>query len=184
MSTRDRHFGITWLALGSNQSGPWGDPTTTLRRAIDALDDFGLHVVVRSEIVQTAPLVGGGRQPHYANCVVGVRCAMAPAALLRFLKALERQAGRRVNFRWGPRPLDIDILVSGIDRYGWPHSRRGGVTLPHPEMHKRGFVLYPLLTIAPHWHHPALRQPARRLYERLGAAQKYDFRRATIRPLR
>jgi 2-amino-4-hydroxy-6-hydroxymethyldihydropteridine diphosphokinase len=75
------------------------------------------------------------------------------------LKLLERQAGRRRGVRWGARPLDIDIIDYDGLRYGRPRQRtRNGLTLPHPEMHRRPFVVMPLAEIAPTWRHPVTRR--------------------------
>jgi len=97
-----------------------------------------------------------GQQPSYLNAVVMIEGAVAPAALLRFLKGLERRAGRRLGRHWGPRQLDIDILDFGGRQIGRPggQRRRGQLLLPHPEMHRRTFVLVPLREIAPTWRRP------------------------------
>jgi 2-amino-4-hydroxy-6-hydroxymethyldihydropteridine diphosphokinase len=96
---------------------------------------------------------------------------MAPAAVLRLMKRLERLAGRSPGPRWSPRSLDLDILCHGRRAFGWPPIRRrerGRLILPHPEMHKRAFMLVPLLEIAPHWRHPVLGVSGRVLLARLG----------------
>jgi 2-amino-4-hydroxy-6-hydroxymethyldihydropteridine diphosphokinase len=108
---------------------------------------------------------------------------VAPAALLRLIKRIERRAGRRLGVRWGPRCLDIDILDNGGRRLGWPRRRRqqGRLMLPHPEMHLRAFVLVPLLEVDPHWRHPTLAVSGRTLLARLprascrGIRQSLDF---------
>ena len=79
----------------------------------------GLVPLCHSDFFRTKP-VGGGRQPDYLNAVVLTQAKLAPAALLRLIKGLERQAGRRPGRRLGPRPLDIDILDYGGRRLGWP----------------------------------------------------------------
>jgi 2-amino-4-hydroxy-6-hydroxymethyldihydropteridine diphosphokinase len=98
-----------------------------------------------------------------------VEAQRAPAWILRLLKRLERRAGRRLGRTWGPRPLDIDILDYGGRRLGWPcRKRRGGLVIPHPEAHRRAFVLAPLAEIEPQWRHPVLGVTARVLLARLG----------------
>src|SRR5262249_8436131 len=89
---------------------------------------------------------------------------------LRLVKGLERQAGRRLGQTWGPRPLDIDILDFGGRRLGWPpgRHRRGRLILPHPEAHRRAFVLVPVADIAPAWRHPVLGATPARPLARLG----------------
>jgi 2-amino-4-hydroxy-6-hydroxymethyldihydropteridine diphosphokinase len=157
------------LALGGNLSGPWGDPRATLLRACDELSQAGLRVVRSSKVYATAPL-GPGRQAAYLNAVLLMQTDVPPAALLRLVKRIERRGGRRLGSRWGPRCLDIDILDYAGRRVGYRPRRRerGRLVLPHPEMHRRAFVLVPLLEICPHWHHPALGVAGRLLLARLG----------------
>jgi 2-amino-4-hydroxy-6-hydroxymethyldihydropteridine diphosphokinase len=167
------------LALGANLAGPWGSPNETLRRALRELSCAGLSVLASSHIYDTAP-VGPGRQAPYLNAVLLLQAHLAPAALLRLIKHIERRAGRRLGARWGPRCLDIDILDYGGRRLGWPRRRRqrGGLILPHPEMHVRSFVLVPLLEVDPHWRHPALGVAGRTLLSRLGRESRRGIRRS------
>jgi 2-amino-4-hydroxy-6-hydroxymethyldihydropteridine diphosphokinase len=147
----------TVIALGANSAGTWGGAEATLQRAVRELVAIGCKIVARSRIYSTAP-VGGGRQARYLNAVVVVRTTVPPAQLLRHLKTLEQQAGRRKGRHWGPRPLDLDIIDFRGQMLGWPCRRRvaNRLILPHPEMHRRAFVLVPLGDIAPHWHHSGL----------------------------
>jgi 2-amino-4-hydroxy-6-hydroxymethyldihydropteridine diphosphokinase len=163
------------LGLGANIAGPWGSPAETLSRALATLARAGLDELACSHFYRTKP-VGGGHQPDFLNAVVATRARLAPFQLLRFLKALERQAGRRPGRRWGPRPLDIDILDYGGRRLGWPGARRGRarLVLPHPDLHRRAFVLVPLREIAPGWRHPVLGAGASALLGRLGAKALHD----------
>ena len=167
------------LALGANLAGPWGSPRETLDRARRELSRAGLHILSASHIYDTAPL-GPGRQAPYLNAVLQLQAHMAPAALLRLIKSIERRAGRRLGARWGPRSLDIDILDYGGRRLGWPRRRRqaGRLILPHPEMHKRAFVLVPLLEVDPHWRHPALAVAGRTLLAGLTRASRRGIRRS------
>lgn len=148
---------VIWLGMGGNVSGAWGSPQIAFSRAIAGLEDAGLCVVVRSSVYETVP-IGRIRQPAFTNAVVGVRGSIAPGALLLLLKRIERRAGRRANGHWGSRPLDIDILDFRGRVMGCPSSVRqsGRLLLPHPELHRRGFVLVPLLEVAPRWRHPRL----------------------------
>jgi 2-amino-4-hydroxy-6-hydroxymethyldihydropteridine diphosphokinase len=157
------------LGLGANIAGPWGSPRETLLRALDALRQQGLTPLHHSAFFRTKP-VGGGRQPDYLNAVAVTAARLPPAALLRLVKGLERKAGRRAGRPQGPRPLDIDILDYGGRRLGWPGRgrRRARLVLPHPEAHRRAFVLVPLAQVAPHWRHPVLGASARALLDRLG----------------
>jgi 2-amino-4-hydroxy-6-hydroxymethyldihydropteridine diphosphokinase len=171
------------LALGGNLSGPWGDPRATLARACDELSRAGLRIVGSSKAYATAPM-GPGRQAPYLNAVLMIEAHVAPAALLRLVKRIERRGGRRFGLHWGPRCLDIDILDYAGRRLGWPSRRRrkrGRLVLPHPEMHRRAFVLVPLLEVCPRWRHPALGVAGRTLLRRLarrprlGIRQTLDF---------
>lgn len=151
-----------WVGLGANIRGCWGLPGDTLRQAVMELERAGLTLVARSQLYTTRPL-GSRRQPPYVNAVAGFTGSIAPAALLRLAKQLERAAGRRTNGRWSSRPLDIDILDFGGRILGRQQRRPGSrsraagrLVLPHPEMARRGFVLAPLAAVAPGWRHPVL----------------------------
>jgi 2-amino-4-hydroxy-6-hydroxymethyldihydropteridine diphosphokinase len=143
------------LALGANQKGPWGQPESTIQRAIIEIGHLGLHVGAASRLIVSRP-VGPVRQPSYRNCVVRIDGTFPPARVLRELKSLERDAGRRSGPRWGPRPLDIDIIcVGGRTIAGWArHSTAVRLALPHPAMAVRDFVLGPMTEVAPQWRHP------------------------------
>jgi 2-amino-4-hydroxy-6-hydroxymethyldihydropteridine diphosphokinase len=160
-----------FVALGSNRNGPWGTPEHTVAATIRMLPEVGAHVKAVSENIITRP-IGGPWQANFVNAVVLVHVTTAPATFLRNLKRLERAAGRRLGPRWGPRPLDLDIIDVGsaVNWSAKPHRRVGGARrragqfqCPHPEMHRRAFVLVPLAEIAPHWYHPVLRRSVRAL---------------------
>ena len=110
------------LALGGNQPGSWGPPAATLRRARLALADAGLVSIAVSRLYRTAP-VGGTAQAEFLNAVLRVRTNLPPGGILRLIKQLERRAGRRPRQRWGPRPLDIDILADAGRQIGWTRPR-------------------------------------------------------------
>jgi 2-amino-4-hydroxy-6-hydroxymethyldihydropteridine diphosphokinase len=169
------------LALGGNQAGNWGRPIDTLRQTLTRLEASGLEPVAVSPLYATAA-IGGPAQAGYLNAVVRVRSNLAPAGVLRVVKRLEQQAGRRLGPRWGPRPLDIDILDDGGRRQGWSgrhrplgrHPRRvpQGLVLPHPSLHLRAFVLVPLLAVCPSWNHPVLKRSGRQLLAATGSQRK------------
>ncbi len=130
------------LAIGSNRPhGRYGRPPQVVEAAIGRLDaDFGLFDV--SPIILNP--AHGGADRDFANAVALVESNLEPAEMLGRLKTIERQFGRRKGRRWGPRVLDLDIILwsGGIFR-----SRR--LTVPHPQLTKRSFVLQPLAAIAP-----------------------------------
>jgi 2-amino-4-hydroxy-6-hydroxymethyldihydropteridine diphosphokinase len=173
---------MTVLALGSNLALAGQTPSTNVERGLQALTAAGVAIRAVAPIIMTTPLPGGGRQPAYANTVALVEVRVSPAMLLRLLKRIERQAGRRTRRRWGPRPLDIDIIAMGPASSTWPRRRIGSVTVPHPETHRRAFVLAPLLAVAPQWRHPALGAGARHLLMRLPTADRLDVGPLRRRP--
>ena len=132
------------IAIGSNRPhGRFGRPGQVVEAAIARLDqDFGLFDA--SPIVLNPAHGGAGRD--FANAVALVESALEPPDMLRRLKALERAFGRRPGKRWGPRVLDLDVALWSGGKW---RSRR--LTVPHPALKTRGFVLQPLAAIAPNW---------------------------------
>ncbi len=127
------------LGLGGNL----GDPVATIGAALDGLQAGGVRIARRSRWYRTVPW-GVADQPDFMNvCVAGVT-DLSPRALLELIHATEAALGRERHERWGPRPIDIDILTYGNDRIDEP-----GLQIPHPCMSERAFVLVPLLDIAP-----------------------------------
>lgn len=147
------------IALGSNRRSRHGSPAQTLRAAIAAL---GARTV--STIRATPALGPAGRS--FANAVIIVDSNLAPDQLLAELKALERAFGRRPGRRWGPRVLDLDIILWSGGAWGGP-----GPIIPHPEYRGRAFVLAPLAEIAPGWRDPLTGATVRQLLARLKAGR-------------
>lgn len=130
-----------YIGLGSNLADPMAQVEAGLR-ALATLPDS--RMLQRSRLYASAPW-GHANQPDFINAVALIETALAPTSLLQELHAIERHAGRaRDTLRWGPRVLDLDILLIG-DR----HIDSPGLRVPHPHMHERAFVLAPLLEIAP-----------------------------------
>ena len=129
-----------YVALGSNL----GDPAGTVDEAIEALAGLsGSILAAFSSLYRTAP-VGLKHQPDFINAVVALDTRLSPGELLDALFALEEKFGRRRTVKNAPRTLDLDLLLHGDTVTGTPD-----LTLPHPRMHERAFVLAPLLEIAP-----------------------------------
>jgi dihydroneopterin aldolase/2-amino-4-hydroxy-6-hydroxymethyldihydropteridine diphosphokinase len=146
------------LALGANVAGAWGTPREAVERAARELPGRGVEVLAPSPLLVTRP-VGGIEQPDFVNGALIGETRLTPAGLLAALKALEREAGRTDTVRWGPRALDIDIIFYGDQVHGWRDGAPGDdarLVIPHPEMHKRAFVLEPAAAIAADWRHPVL----------------------------
>jgi 2-amino-4-hydroxy-6-hydroxymethyldihydropteridine diphosphokinase len=129
-----------YLSLGSNL----GDRKVYLRQAIQKLDSNSEIILVNiSNMYETAPW-GVTDQPAFLNLCVALDTKLAPRALLDLCLAIEKTAGRERIQRWGPRTLDMDILI-----YGDKKIDEDGLIIPHPAMLDRSFVLKPLLDIAP-----------------------------------
>jgi 2-amino-4-hydroxy-6-hydroxymethyldihydropteridine diphosphokinase len=127
------------------------------------LDEYdGVSVVSRSSLYETAP-VGETDQPPFLNNAVGVETVLSPRELLAVIKEIEKIIGRTPTYRWGPREIDIDILL-----YDDLVINEPGLTIPHPRMHERAFVLVPLSEIAPIAVHPVLGKSIGTLCEGLG----------------
>ncbi len=136
------------IGFGSNQ----GDSVAICRGAVRALrQEPRLRVDRVSSLYRTQP-VGITEQAWFINGVLQGETDLEPAALLAVIRRIEQQFGRVRQQRWGPRTLDLDILC-----FGQREIRLPQLTIPHPRMQERRFVLLPLLEIAPHWLHPTLK---------------------------
>jgi 2-amino-4-hydroxy-6-hydroxymethyldihydropteridine diphosphokinase len=153
------------LGLGGNLGGP-GEIETALRLALERLRESLGELKVAS--LYRGPAVvprGGEPQPDFLNTAAVGRTALQPEAVLAIAKALELAAGRRPGPRFGPRPLDVDLLLYGNLRSAAPE-----LTLPHPRLAERRFVLAPLAEIAPHLRIPGFGAFPSELLRRLPAA--------------
>lgn len=129
-----------YLSLGANL----GDRVHTLARAVELLDaTAGLTLRAVSSVYETAP-VGVTDQPAFLNLVARFECRLSARELLAIAQKIERALGRVRGPRWGPRTIDIDLLLLGDDRVDEP-----ALTIPHSELTRRQFVLVPLAEIAP-----------------------------------
>ena len=155
------------IALGSNRRhGRHGAPRRVVVAAIEALTKAGICVRARSKIRATAAMGGAGR--GFANAAVLADADLGPDALLATLKAIEREFGRRSGRRWAARVLDLDLIF----RVGpVPHRRTRRLTLPHPGLATRAFVLDPLADVAPRWRHPRTGRTVRQMRARLRRAR-------------
>jgi 2-amino-4-hydroxy-6-hydroxymethyldihydropteridine diphosphokinase len=136
-----------YVGLGANL----GPREVTLLRAVDLLGEAdGVDVVAVSQLRETAP-VGVVDQPRFLNGAVRVETTLPPRALLDLLLELERSLGRVRGERWGPRTVDLDLLVYGKERIDQP-----GLRVPHPRLHERAFALEPLAELDPELDVPGL----------------------------
>lgn len=137
---------IAFIGLGSNLE----DPRSQLQRAFAELDELpGTRLAATSSLYRSAPLDCPDLpdfqvQPDFVNAVAKIVTDLTPQALLKALLHIEHQHGRERTYRNAPRTLDMDVLM-----YGDVQLHEHGLTIPHPQMHRRAFVLQPLLEIAP-----------------------------------
>ena len=137
---------LAYIALGSNLASPLEQVNAAVQ-AIGEIPDS--HVVAVSSFYRTPPL-GPQDQPDYLNAAVALETALAPEVLLSHTQRIELQQGRvRKAERWGPRTLDLDIML-----FGQEIIHTDTLTVPHYDMHNRGFMLWPLYETAPSLHFP------------------------------
>jgi len=147
---------IAYIGIGSNV----GDREANCRKAIEFLAEAG-RVVGISSLYRTEP-VGYHEQEDFINAVVAVETDRTPADLLRVCQTIEDRLGRKRGLRWGPRTADLDILLYGSQVVNQP-----GLSIPHPRMAVRKFVLIPLVEIAPDAFNPQLHRTAAQLLDEL-----------------
>jgi 2-amino-4-hydroxy-6-hydroxymethyldihydropteridine diphosphokinase len=157
---------IAYVGLGANL----GDPEVQLREALKRLNDAPEVEVTRVSAFYRNPPLGPPDQPWYVNAVARIRTRLGPEELLRLLQQVETALGRVRGERWR---LDLDLLLYNGEVIFAPN-----LVVPHPEMHRRGFVLVPLAEIAPQAWHPVLQKSAGELLDELNPAD-----RAALQPI-
>jgi 2-amino-4-hydroxy-6-hydroxymethyldihydropteridine diphosphokinase len=150
---------IAIIGIGSNL----GDRIANCQSAMSRLGNcHHTRVLDRSSLYETAP-VGYVDQDPFINCVIKIETMLDPLGLLQCLSSLERTLGRKKTFVWGPRVIDLDILLFNTEEW-----KSKDLQIPHPRLHERAFVLVPLCEIDPQVVHPSLRKTSRELLEDLG----------------
>lgn len=129
-----------FIGLGSNL----GEPRQQLAKALSALSTLASGGALRVSPLYRSLAIGPGKQPDYLNAVAELECALPALTLLRELQAIETAQGRERLERWGARTLDLDLLLYGDDHIDTPE-----LTVPHPRLRERQFVVQPLLDLAP-----------------------------------
>lgn len=155
-----------YIALGSNL----GDTSRTLLAALKRMDHAaGIHIVKVSTFIQSKPVGGPSGQDNYLNAVAQIETTLEPLELLAALQDIERALGRDRSReqRWGPRTCDLDSVLMEDVALDTP-----ALTIPHPRMHQRAFVLQPLNEIAPQAMHPVLKKTVARLLSELVGPDK------------
>lgn len=149
-----------FLGLGANL----GDRAQTLKMAVAALQNSGKIELKRvSHAYETAP-IGPQDQPAFLNLVAEIETALSAEELFRVVKEIERGLGRKARIRWGPREIDIDILLLDEEEI-----QTEALTIPHPQMHERAFVMVPLAELEPNL--TVKGEPARKIAARLAREQ-------------
>lgn len=160
-----------YLSLGSNL----GDRIENVKNALQSLSSSDeIKVISSSSFYETEPM-GVTDQPRYINAAAKIETSLTPRALLKEVKSLEKAMGRRETFRWGPRVIDIDILL-----FGDIVVSEKGLNIPHPAMEKRAFVMIPLSEIGSAARHPVTGRTIGEMASGLssqGIIRKLDIRR-------
>jgi len=144
-----------YIGLGANL----GEREATIRAALDRLRAHPhIRVTAESSLIETAPVGGPPNQPAFLNGAAALETDLAPEALLAVLKETERALGRRPRGRWGAREIDLDLLL-----YGDRIVRTPRLTVPHPRLSERRFVLAPLAQVAPDALHPVTGRTVRQM---------------------
>lgn len=138
----------TYIGIGSNL----GEREENCLTAIKLLGDSGLIIKKQSSMYETAPW-GVEEQPGFINMAIEIETSLEPERLLQVLKGVEQEIGRQESYRWGPRIIDLDILLYADIIINSPILQ-----IPHPLMHQRGFVLKPMSEIAPDVLHPVIKK--------------------------
>lgn len=147
-----------YIGFGSNI----GDRLAHIQNAVHILSKTDGIILKKISSLYTTDPVGYEAQAQFLNGVTAIQTSLSPLSLLHTLKDIETAVGRKHRIRWGPREIDLDILI-----YGDVYLQTEELVIPHPEMHLRGFVLVPLAEIAPDLVHPVFQKSIQTLLNRL-----------------
>jgi 2-amino-4-hydroxy-6-hydroxymethyldihydropteridine diphosphokinase len=148
---------MVYLGIGSNL----GDKQGNCLHALQSLSTKGVTITKRSSLYKTHPW-GVEDQPDFMNMAIEAETSLSPTELLLALKEIENEMGRKVGSRWGPRLIDLDVLL-----YDDRIVQSEDLVIPHPLLHRRDFVLLPLMEISPERVHPVLNKTIHELTREL-----------------
>jgi len=159
---------ISFIGIGSNQ----GDPAARCNEAFSRLSQAGGIKLLRKSLLYRSEPVGFKEQDWFINVAAEIRTRLDPHGFLAELQGIENSMGRVRGEKWGPRVIDLDILL-----YGQEIIEDDDLIIPHPELHRRRFMLEPLFELAPYAIHPVFGISVRGLMERLEDGSKvYPYR--------
>ena len=161
---------MIFLGLGSNLSSKFGDRFTNINLAISFLEEYGIKVIKKSNFYET-PSYPNKENPKFINAVILVETTLPPVDLMSVLLFIEEKLGRKRDKKNDPRTCDIDIIDynSQILNLKFNNSE---LTLPHNELTKRNFILFPLKEISPKWKHPKTKEIITDLLKKLSEEDK------------
>ena len=136
------------IGLGANLPSQYGSPRNACGAALELLEKSGIKIIARSPWYESAP-VPVSDQPWYVNGAIEVETSLEPLELLEVLNRVEAAFGRVRSVANAPRTLDLDLIA-----YGDQHIQSEHLTVPHPRMIERAFVILPVIDLAPNWRHP------------------------------
>ena len=161
---------MIFLGLGSNLSSKFGDRFINMNLAIAFLEEYGIKVIKKSNFYET-PSYPNKENPKFINAVILVETTLPPVDLLSVLLFIEEKLGRKRDKKNDPRTCDIDIIDYNSQILN-PRYNNLDLTLPHKELTKRNFILFPLQEISPNWKHPKTKEFIRDLLQKLSEDDK------------
>ena len=155
---------MKFIALGSNLPSVWGNPADNIRVAAEKLSAAGIQSIACAPLYITTP-VPKSDQPDFVNTVMQIEFSGTPEQALQICHQVEREMGRVRQTKNEPRIIDLDILA-------WDAAVQSGLPeLPHPRLHERAFVIWPLFDLVPTWRHPVLQKTAAELKQALPGSE-------------
>ena len=161
---------MIFLGLGSNLSSKFGDRFTNINLAISFLEGYGIRVIKKSNFYET-PSYPNKENPKFINAVILVETTLPPVDLMSVLLFIEEKLGRKRDKKNDPRTCDIDIIDYNSQILKLRYNNLD-LTLPHKELTKRNFILFPLQEISPNWKHPKTKEFISDLLQKLSEDDK------------